>query len=150
MVSLAQFQLFNRAEQKHAQMLSVEFPKSFRQTGELVTSSKKCRRLRQAGHVDYPTKAVEILGGIDTLRTYLLFENFYYKALQLKLWGTPELLTLARTSSDWRVVYFLALMDTDYPEHEPEFDFLLNLLATNSTAISQANRQIDYPVQNIA
>ncbi len=150
MISITQFQPFNRPEQKHAQLLSVEFPKSFRQTGELVVESKKCRRLRQAGHMDYPAKAVETLNGIDTLRTYLLFENFYYRAVQLNLWSTPELLTLARTSSDWRVVYFLALMDADYPEHEADYDFLLNLLASNSAAIGQASRQFDYPEQNIA
>jgi hypothetical protein len=150
MVVLAQVQPFHRPEQKHAPLLAVEFPKSFRQTGELVIASRKCRRLRQAGHMDYPTRVVEVLDGIDTLRTYLLFENFYYKAQQLKLWSTPELLTLARTSSDWRVVYFLALMDTDYPEHEPDYDFLLNLLATNSIAISEASRHFDSPVGNVA
>jgi hypothetical protein len=80
----------------------------------------------------------------------LLFENFYYKAQQLHLWSTPELLMLARTSSDWRVVYFLALMDADYPEHEPDYDFLLNLLALNSMAISQTSRYSEYPIQSIA
>jgi len=150
MTSIAHFHPFNRPDQRHAQLLSVEFPKSFRQTADLVSASKRCRRLRQAGHVDYPARAAEALNGIDTLRTYLLFENFYYRALKLNLWSTPELLSLARTSSDWRVVYFLALMDADYPEHEADYDFLLNLLASHSSAIGHASSRFDYPVQNIA
>ncbi|MEE4238911.1 MAG: hypothetical protein V2I51_19490 [Anderseniella sp.] len=150
MVFLAHFQPFDRPEQKHAQLLAIEFPRSFRQAGELVTASKKIRWLRRTANAQYPVKVDEVLNGIDTLRTYLLFENFYYKSLSLNLWNTPELLTLARTSSDWRVVYFLALMDADYPEHEPEYDFLLHLMALNSKAISQASRYYEHPVQNIA
>ena len=123
--------------QKYALTLTVEFPRSFRHSAELVVAARRCLRLAWSDHPDMSTRYQELLDGLEELRVRLLFENFYYRALELGIESPPDLVRLARTSSDWRVVQFLSLLETDYPQFSAEYDFMLNLLAANSPALKQ-------------
>jgi hypothetical protein len=123
--------------QKYALTLATEFPRSFRRCAELVVAARRCLRLVRSGHPDMSVRYRELLDGLEELRARLLFENFYYRALELGIESPPDLVRLARTSSDWRVVQFLSLLETDYPQFSAEYDFMLNLLAANSPALEQ-------------
>ena len=105
----------SRARYEHGHMLAVEFPRSFRQAAELVIEARKCVRLVRSGHPDVASQCTQLLDGLNELRARLLSENFYFRALELGIESSPELIRLARTSSDWRVVQFLSLLDTNYP-----------------------------------
>jgi hypothetical protein len=125
-----------RARYEHGHTLAVEFPRSFRQAAELVIEARKCVRFVRSGHPDVASQCTQLLDGLNELRARLLSENFYFRALELGIESSPELIRLARTSSDWRVVQFLSLLDTNYPEFAAEYEFVLNLLAANPRALS--------------
>jgi hypothetical protein len=137
---------FGRPEQTHATTLSVAFPRSFHQAADLVIDACRLRRAGQVNSHDYTKRCNELVADLDKLRAKLLYENFYYRLLGLDLAIAPEMLRLARTSSDWRVALFLSLLDADYPEFEREYEFLLNLFAANSKVL----RQTRFDEQDVA
>ena len=126
------------SEQRYAPTLAMEFRRSFRSAADLVIEARRYLRLAWSGHQELSHHQGALLEGLEELRARLLVENFYYRSLELGIDGSPDLLRLARTSSDWRVVLFLSLLQADYPAFTAEYDLLLNLLAANSPALKQA------------
>ncbi len=115
--------------------LANEFPESFRWAQEVTASARKCIRMEYSSPhlLEAPTK--ELYSDLQQLKMRLLRENFYFRVIELELESTPEVLDLAKTSADWRIVLLFSFLDAEFPQFEREFDYAMNLLAANSEAI---------------
>ena len=130
-------------------LLANEFPESFRWLQEVTASARKCIRLGYTApdHVD--AQVQRVFDDLQELKKRLLYENFYFRIMELELESTPEVLELAKTSADWRVVLFFSFLDPELPQFEQEFDYALNLLAANSTAIADGTSKLGYSFEAI-
>lgn len=115
--------------------LAKEFPESFRGAQEVTTSARKCIRLEYTAPYLVETEIQNLYSDLQQLKKCLLHENFYYRIVEMDLESTPEVLELARTSADWRIVLLFSFLDAELPQFEREFDYAMNLLAANSKAI---------------
>jgi hypothetical protein len=118
-----------------AATLAYEFPESFRWAQEVTANARKCIRLEYSAphRLEAPTQ--ELYTDLQQLKRSLLRENFYFRVIEMELDNTPEVLDLAKTSADWRIVLLFSFLDAELPQFEQEFDYAMNLLAANSQAI---------------
>lgn len=117
-------------------VLANEFPESFRWLQEVTASARKCIRMGYTAPDQVDEQVQRVFADLQELKKRLLHENFYFRIMELELESTPEVLELAKTSADWRIVLFFSFLDAELPQFEQEFDYALNLLAANSTAIT--------------
>lgn len=115
--------------------LANEFPESFRWAQEVTTSARKCIRMEYSAPHQLEAPTQELYFDLQKLKMSLLQENFYFRVIEMELDSTPEVLDLAKTSADWRIVLLFSFLDTELPQFEQEFDYAMNLLAANSRAI---------------
>lgn len=130
-------------------VLANEFPESFRWLQEVTASARKCIRLEYTApdHVD--AQVQRVFGDLQELKKRLLYENFYFRIMEMELETTAEVLELAKTSADWRIVLFFSFLDPELPQFEQEFDYALNLLAANSTAIADGTSKLGYSFEAV-
>ena len=129
--------------------LANEFPESFRWAQEVTASARKCIRMEyKAPHqLEAPIQA--LYSDLQKLKMSLLHENFYFRVIEMKLDSTPEVLDLAKTSADWRVVLLFSFLDTELPQFEQEFDYAMNLLAANSKALVDGTGKLRYSFEAV-
>ena len=122
--------------------LANEFPESFRWAQEVTASARKCIRMEYSApdRLDAPTE--ELYSDLQQLKKSLLFENFYYRVIELGIESSPVVLDLAKTSADWRIVLLFSFLDAEFPQLEQEFDYAMNLLAANSKAIVEGTGKL--------
>ena len=122
--------------------LANEFPESFRWAQEVTASARKCIRMEYSAphQLDAPTQA--LYSDLQKLKTSLLHENFYFRVIEMGQDSTPEVLDLAKTSADWRIVLLFSFLDAELPQFEQEFDYAMNLLAANSKAITDGTGKL--------
>ncbi len=118
-----------------AVVLAKEFPESFRWAQEVTASARKCIRLEYSAPHCVEAQVQQVFADLQELKKRLLHENFYFRVIEMELDSTPEVLDLAKTSADWRIVLLFSFLDEELPQFEQEFDYAMNLLAANSQAI---------------
>ncbi len=132
-----------------AVVLANEFPDSFRWAQEVTASARKCIRLEYSAPDCVDTQVQRLFADLQELKQRLLHENFYFRVIEMELDSTPEVLALAQTSTDWRIVLFFSFLDPELPQFEQEFDYALNLLAANSTAIADGTSKLGYSFEAV-
>ena len=125
-----------------AVVLAKEFPESFRWAQEITASARKCIRLEYSAPHCVEAQVQQLFDDLQELKKRLLRENFYFRVIEMELESTPEVLDLAKTSADWRIVLFFSFLDEELPQFEQEFDYAMNLLAANSQAIADGTGKL--------
>ena len=132
-----------------AVVLAKEFPESFRWAQEITTSARKCIRLEYSAPHCVEAQVQRLFDDLQELKKRLLRENFYFRVMEMELESTPEVLDLAKTSADWRIVLFFSFLDEELPQFEQEFDYAMNLLAANSQAIADGTGKLHYSFEAV-
>ena len=122
--------------------LAKEFPESFRWAQEVTASARKCIRLEYSAPHCVEAQVQRLFDDLQELKKRLLRENFYYRVIEMDLESTPEVLDLAKTSADWRIVLLFSFLDEELPQFERDFDYAINLLAANSQAIADGTDKL--------
>ncbi|MGB5215344.1 MAG: hypothetical protein WBN88_17065, partial [Anderseniella sp.] len=91
----------------------------------------------------------QLFDDLQELKKRLLRENFYYRVIEMDLESTPEVLDLAKTSADWRIVLLFSFLDEELPQFEQEYDYAMNLLAANSQAIADGTGKLRYSFEAV-
>ncbi|WP_337660556.1 hypothetical protein [Anderseniella sp. Alg231-50] len=125
-----------------AVVLAKEFPESFRWAQEVTASARKCIRLEYSAPHRVEAQVQQVFADLQELKKRLLHENFYFRVIELEIESTPEVLDLAKTSADWRIVLLFSFLDEELPQFEQEFDYAMNLLAANSKAIVEGTGKL--------
>ena len=125
-----------------AAALAKEFPESFRWAQEVTASARKCIRLEYSAPHCVEAQVQRLFDDLQELKKRLLRENFYYRVIEMDLESTPEVLDLAKTSADWRIVLLFSFLDEELPQFERDFDYAINLLAANSQAIADGTDKL--------
>lgn len=129
--------------------LANEFPESFRWAQEVTASARKCIRLEFSAPHQLEAPTQKLYSDLQKLKMSLLHENFYFRVIEMELDSTPEVLDLAKTSADWRIVLLFSFLDTELPQFEQEFDYAMNLLAANSKAIVDGTGKLRYSFEDV-
>jgi hypothetical protein len=132
-----------------AVVLAKEFPESFRWAQEITASARKCIRLEYSAPHCVEAQVQQLFDDLQELKKRLLRENFYFRVIEMELESTPEVLDLAQTSADWRIVLFFSFLDEELPQFEQEFDYAMNLLAANSQAIADGTGRLRYSFEAV-
>ena len=122
--------------------LAKEFPDSFRWAQEVTASARNCIRLEYTAPHCVEAQVQQLFADLQELKKRLLSENFYYRVIEMELESTPEVLDLAKTSADWRIVLLFSFLDEELPQFEQEYDYAMNLLAANSQAIANGTGKL--------
>ncbi len=132
-----------------AVVLAKEFPESFRWAQEVTARARKCIRLEYAAPHRVEAQVQLLFDDLQELKKRLLRENFYFRVIEMELESTPEVLDLAKTSADWRIVLFFSFLDEELPQFEQEYDYTMNLLAANSQAIADGTGKLRYSFEAV-
>ncbi len=132
-----------------AVVLANEFPESFRWAQEVTASARKCIRLEYSAPHCLEAQVQQLFADLQELKKRLLSENFYYRVIEMELESTPEVLDLAKTSADWRIVLLFSFLDEELPQFEQEYDYAMNLLAANSQAIADGTCKLRYSFEAV-
>ncbi|MEM7633121.1 MAG: hypothetical protein AAF299_01080 [Pseudomonadota bacterium] len=125
-----------------AVVLAKEFPESFRWAQEVTASARKCIRFEYSAPHCVEAQVQQLFDDLQELKKRLLSENFYFRVIEMELESTPEVLDLAKSSADWRIVLLFSFLDEELPQFEQEYDYAMNLLAANSQAISEGTGKL--------
>ncbi len=132
-----------------AVVLAKEFPQSFRWAQEVTASARKCIRLEYSAPHCVEAQVQQLFDDLQELKKRLLRENFYFRVIEMELESTPEVLDLAKTSADWRIVLLFSFLDEELPQFEQEYDYAMNLLAANSQAIADGTCKLRYSFEAV-